>query len=1463
MGRRIRIILQCLLVLAGALLFMGCPEQFDQANLKNDIKDEVDYATAQKYELEIVVPANSIFSGPTKITIKEGYFTDINITPMSGYGFLGWEQTGGSGTITFENDDPNQASTKVTISGGNVTLTPSIDARPTIHYFTPFGTDIPLNAQFNVVMSEAIDPTTLSDATIYIQELTSGEKVDGLIRYENGVIKLQPTENLKPFMPYTIYLSEEITDTQGLSLGTSISTDQFRSGKEIDEGGADPPEVVVDPFLGTRTYMHPTLAKDVTVYYTNSTNIDLLSVKATDTNGPAGAIKVEVPTGNGTEVLTNYYQYKEFGQPLSFSISDVPGAHVVKLYTLDPAGNELKADGVTPIDATELVFIYENEYNAFQGGLSHSGAVDVSDTGLVNGGNHYYKTSNFNFTVNPETRTLDQWTMWVENIQDPSETYLASMPASYRISTSGDMSTGEWSEADNAYAAASSWNTLDSDAIHSNLVAILGTGSYATTFDIGPGEGQRSVYVQFKNETGQESLPSEYTLIHQDNQAPTVTAGFKNTADYVNTLNVDLLINIHDTGSENSSYSITGVTNTITDQVYDPLNPEVSVELPGGDGLKTIQISANDGLGNTTTESTNLTITLDQTAPTAGTIILAARDGNESETASSEITVNCSGLTDALSGVDQIGLRNSTSSETVWYPAATSYDWTLSGKNGTKTVVMSLKDKAGNVSTDIASDSIMLNIPPPENSFTINNGATLTNNPKLNLLLAYSTAEPMFKCWEEGTPEPTLWTFMDPGTKQADIQLTVSVGDGIKTVNVVYADQKDVSNQLTIQKSITLDTTAPGLSALSVKGKEATVIGYTKTNIVAINADVNSAAGFRIGINNGTTTEYTGWQKMDEAASTLEVAEFKIPEDTLSVILQITDKAGNIATDSRSITIDQKLPTIGVALKDKDLTNEYKYKLTNSTDITAEVSFSDNITAPSNAMSMRFSNDGKNWSSWAAAAATADWSLPAAAVDGEYKVYYQLRDAAGNYSSTTAFATIVLDTEAPKIEKFLLNGGEAYTPALRPKISLTAGDKHGLDRVYEVSGSVESNYSYTAPEFQAKASIDQPENPGLKEYTLWVSDNAGNLSDKVTASINYVEPAIIEVTKGDSKSINAVFKPLDGFKWAEGVTYNIYYSTSSIISKADKYISVGYTSSGVGVIDDITPATLYYVWIQAVHGDSGGFGRRIFMGTGYKSDITIISQTGNKIPSAASEQMTKILTSADGKVLNEQLSTGEHGETLRYSGQMPGTPYSVMILNIDDIPPEYTENNMLDAKIVLFAPLIKTGRYLPDQLLNIINEKKTTLFMTFGLTGMAVLNEIEKVANDTTLIEGPEALADEFPKVELFPLKSVHHTILAEQLRAYNYGQIEDPRFTLSLGKDINVCFSNDNEVEKMTLVPLKITMIAGHEFPLLALNGRYAHLAIDGTNDSVIIGHMLNLIGLTIKRSTPFAPGPISLKGF
>ena len=461
--------------------------------------------------------------------------------------------------------------------------------------------------------------------------------------------------------------------------------------------------------------------------------------------------------------------------------------------------------------------------------------------------------------------------------------------------------------------------------------------------------------------------------------------------------------------------------------------------LSDGDGLKTVTVEIKDQAGNSS--AADESITLDKTSPQAGLAI-----NNDDATADTKDVVLTISATDNTASQDLLKMRfknEADASFTQWEDYKATKDFSLSDGDGLKTVTVEVKDQAGN--TSLADDSITLDTitsdkTPPQADLEINNDDATTDSRDVTLNLSasddISDQSALSIRYKDEVSDWSEWTSY-PGSNQK--AWTLSEGDGDKTVYIQVKDE--AGNIADADDSITLETTVPDKAAVT----------------------------------SGTTTPET--TAPDETTVTSDTTT---PETTAP---------------------DKTAPQAGIAINNNDAT-------TDSRDVTLNLSASDDISAQS-ALSIRYKDDGSDWSEWTSYPGSnqKSWTLPDG--DGDKTVHIQVKDQAGNTSS--ADDSITLKTTVPDVispqASVSINNKDATTDSRDVTLNLSASDdisdKSALSIRYKNDGSDWSEWK-SYPDSNQK-SWTLSEGDGDKTVYIQVKDQAGNKTD-ANDSISYKNP---------------------------------------------------------------------------------------------------------------------------------------------------------------------------------------------------------------------------------------------------------------------------------------------------------------------------------------------------------------------
>ena len=301
----------------------------------------------------------------------------------------------------------------------------------------------------------------------------------------------------------------------------------------------------------------------------------------------------------------------------------------------------------------------------------------------------------------------------------------------------------------------------------------------------------------------------------------------------------------------------------------------------------------------------------------------------------------------------------------------------------------------------------------------------------------------------------------------------------------------------------TLDVTPP-TGTILVNGSAA----YTNTTAVTLELSASDAgsgvADMRFS-NDGLT--WSGWEPY--AAS--KAWTLASGDGLKTVYAQYRDHTNNVSTGpiTDNITLDTIPPTGTIIINGGAA-------YTNTTAVTLELLASDTGVGVAD---MRFSNNGADWSSWEAYAASTAWTLEPG--DGLKTVHVQYRDHANNVSTTPITDSITLDT-IPPTGTILINGGAAYTNATAVTLALSASDTGSGVADMRFSNN-DADWSGWEPYAASKAWTLEP-GDGLKTVHVQYRDHAGNVStdpinDTITLDTVTLPLTITQHPQGGQKSI--------------------------------------------------------------------------------------------------------------------------------------------------------------------------------------------------------------------------------------------------------------------------------------------------------------------------------------------------------
>ncbi|MBM4280127.1 MAG: hypothetical protein FJ137_05025 [Deltaproteobacteria bacterium] len=446
-------------------------------------------------------------------------------------------------------------------------------------------------------------------------------------------------------------------------------------------------------------------------------------------------------------------------------------------------------------------------------------------------------------------------------------------------------------------------------------------------------------------------------------------------------------------------------------QTYVAFVSPLDLTLSAGDGTKTVQVCLEDAAGNRAAALSDFLV-VDRTAPNGAVVI---EDGAAS-TARRSVTL----ALDVRPHVDVVafaaaeGTIACNAANLAYQPLVSQAPFLLSSADATKTVLVCLKDQAGNVSTAAASDTIVLDTAAPAGAaVAINDGdGFLQAEPTIPVVLSWTTANDVaaVKLGEGGADCQTSGGYTAVTGTTTTQTLAVSSGDGTK---LAFACFKDAAGNITTASDTTLrDTTAPVVTSLSCTdcvADGATLFTTDATVVLAVSADeagsglastrvaVDAGAESTIALVNGTVT-VTG---LTAGARTLRV--------------KLADRAGNVSATARDlvVTFDNAPPALDQLLVNgsRAVDNVTRARVVT---VTLVGSLAD-VAAMAVAQTTGTGAALASCATAAYAPFVAEFALTLPTGDGDKTVSACLQDRAGNRSATPLSTSIRLDTLPPSL----------------------------------------------------------------------------------------------------------------------------------------------------------------------------------------------------------------------------------------------------------------------------------------------------------------------------------------------------------------------------------------------------------------------------------------------------------------
>ena len=483
-------------------------------------------------------------------------------------------------------------------------------------------------------------------------------------------------------------------------------------------------------------------------------------------------------------------------------------------------------------------------------------------------------------------------------------------------------------------------------------------------------------------------------------------------------------------------------------------------------------------------DQATVSLSVDSVAPTL-TLTIPSSNGSNDWNKTGPVTATAS-ATDATSGVAGVDINGGGDSFTA-------------SSDGVYTLTATATDKAGNTST--ASGTIKLDTTPPD--------------------ISVSPAAPDGANGWYVSPAFLTGTASDATSGIASTQVQVDDGawqngasfsEGTDGTHTLIFQATDVAGNASTASSVTVlvDRTAPvpdvALDPTSPNGANGWYV--LPVTVTADSSDATSGIASQAVSLDGNT-----WTPSLTISS----------DGTYTAQVRATDKAGNMASATKTVKLDATPPTASLQVPAPDGAGGWYVS-----PVTITVSGTD---ATSGVASAQVSLDGSSWAS----------SLTLS-TDGIYSVHGRVTDLAGN--TTNISQTVSIDSTPPVIGTPVLSGTPGlegwYTSTVGVLASATDATSGIAATAYSVDGGA---WMTTAPTLT----------DGVHTVQIRVTDKAGNVSStSVSANVDATPPA------------SAFISP------AEGSTTNISGNQGMHLTGATSDATSGVASAGISLDDGTT-----------------------------------------------------------------------------------------------------------------------------------------------------------------------------------------------------------------------------------------------------------------------------------------------------
>ncbi len=477
----------------------------------------------------------------------------------------------------------------------------------------------------------------------------------------------------------------------------------------------------------------------------------------------------------------------------------------------------------------------------------------------------------------------------------------------------------------------------------------------------------------------------------------------------------------------------------------------ISFTLSGTQGLRTLRLWAIDSSGNVSASSRDITLIYDTVAPALSFTSLNSGNALRGGTTQA-LQWN---TTELYPTTNTLSIEWSPDNGTSWSTLATnvansgSYSWSVPSINTSQGLFrLTVVDSAGNSGSVTSSQNIIVDSAAPAAPNISLTSASLSNS-LTAIVNTTCDADYAFVLYKDNSTAPAIgdssWQ-----TCTSSNSVTVSSGDGTKTI---YAWAKDAVGNITASPSshsYTLDQTAPTIALTTILPSHNRGGASLSFQFSVTENHITTSQSFTVSYSSDNGSTWTTAGDVTSTNGPLSSQNFTYPLvfpslDTNNFRLRVTaqDTLGNtvISSATTAVTIDSTPPTISsFSLAGGSTAVALPY-------VVSSLVATDALTTVSD---MQFSEStSPDTMGWVSYSTTGNFTL--SQVNGPKTVRAWARDSVGNVSSPVIYSITLDFGSPPTLTVTSPSAGETYLAGDSVPISWNCSSSNGLDASAPIS----------------------------------------------------------------------------------------------------------------------------------------------------------------------------------------------------------------------------------------------------------------------------------------------------------------------------------------------------------------------------------------------------------------------------